>query len=740
MAANKKSSSPLDEFDIGLLFHIFQKSVIYIILFFLIAMMSALLYIRYQREIFKSSAVIQITNNSGNTKLLDVGKVLDTENGLDGVVELMRSKVFLRKSIAQLPIKVSYFVKGTFKVNEHYKTSPYEIIDYNVKNIGFYGKSIFLKFKSQDAIEVSYIMNENRQVKIVKPNTLVKFPDAEFKVVINNFSAIQDYQTNLKKDVFFFVINDPVTMADVYINKLEITVLNYYAKTLRISIEEHNAKKTADIVNQIASDFINYDVIKKSESAQKTIDFIDKQLSFVSEDLRGYEQKIQNFRKETKTTASHDFSAALYGKYDYFQKELLNLNFQMSVITDMKQQYNSTDVFDVSNLLFIGTGSKAESFIVSKVGIIDQLLLKKAKYVKEATYTNKVVQEVENSIKIEKKELFEGLIIMEENYKGKILDLEEQIANVESQIEGIPAMEIEFNRLEQLYKINETFYNSLLNRKAEYSIAIAGFVPQNAILEQALEPSLPIYPNRNTILLTAIGIASILSIVMVAIRFLLFNNITTVNEIKKYTNMAILGIVPKYKKEIPVSQLLVDKNPKSSISEAFRSIRANLQFISNESGAKVVAITSSISGEGKTFVAINLAGIIAFAGKKVIVLDLDMRKPKIHIGFDAPNTHGMSTILIGKDNFEDCIQKSSLPNLQFITAGPIPPNPAELIISQRMDETIEVLKKMYDIIIIDNPPIGIVSDGIPNIQKSDYPILFLEQIILKKHFLITLIL
>jgi Mrp family chromosome partitioning ATPase len=154
-------------------------------------------------------------------------------------------------------------------------------------------------------------------------------------------------------------------------------------------------------------------------------------------------------------------------------------------------------------------------------------------------------------------------------------------------------------------------------------------------------------------LLTALGIASVISIAMVAVRFLLFNNVTTINEIKKYTDMAILGIVPKYKKEIPVSQLLVDKNPKSSISEAFRSLRTNLQFLSSSETSKTIAISSSISGEGKTFIAINLGGIIAFAGKKVIILDLDMRTPKIHIGFDAPNTIGISTILIAKNNYEE---------------------------------------------------------------------------------------
>jgi uncharacterized protein involved in exopolysaccharide biosynthesis len=514
-----KPSSPVGDFDIGLIFHIFQKSVIYIILFYLVALMSALLYIRYQREIFKSSAVIQITNNSGNAKILNVGNMLETENGLDGVVELMRSKVFLRKSIAQLPIQIGYFVKGTFKINEHYKSSPYEIVDFKVKNNYLYGKSIFLKFKSKDAIEVSFVVNDKRHVQNVKPNTLVSFPDLQFKIKINNFGIIQDYQTNLKKDVFFFVINDSVTMADPYINKLEITVLNYYAKTLRIAIEETSAEKTADIVNQVAADFINYDVVKKSESAQKTIDFIDKQLSFVSQDLRAYEEKIQSFRKASITTTNRDFSTSLFKKLDFLQGELVDLKYQKSVIDEMKNQYLTTNSFDIIALQFLIKGSKSENLILSKVADINALVLKRENYTKHATLSNKTIKEIDEIIKKEKMELYSGLLIVGESFDQKIAELESKIADVEQQIGDIPSIEIEFNRLKQLYGINESFYNSLLNKKAEYSIAIAGFVPQNSILEQALIPSLPIYPNRNTILLTALGIASVISIAMVAVRF-----------------------------------------------------------------------------------------------------------------------------------------------------------------------------------------------------------------------------
>ena len=180
--------------------------------------------------------------------------------------------------------------------------------------------------------------------------------------------------------------------------------------------------------------------------------------------------------------------------------------------------------------------------------------------------------------------------------------------------------------------------------------------------------------------------------------------------------------------------LIVDKNPRSLIAEAFRSVRTNLQFINNNPGSKIIAVTSTISGEGKTFVALNLAGIIAFSGKRVVVCDLDMRKPKIHKGFGVENSEGMSTLLIGRGSLETSIRKSKLENLDYITAGPIPPNPSELIINDRMNALIEELKKQYDYVVLDTPPVGLVTDGVALLQKADYPLYIFRADYSKKQF------
>ena len=189
------------------------------------------------------------------------------------------------------------------------------------------------------------------------------------------------------------------------------------------------------------------------------------------------------------------------------------------------------------------------------------------------------------------------------------------------------------------------------------------------------------------------------------------------------SKIGYLGSIPKVKMEADNSQLMVHLKPKSALAENYRHIRSNMQFILDNERSNVIAISSSISGEGKTFVSLNLAGIYTMSDKKVIILDLDLRKPKIHLGLKVENKEGMSSILAGKEVWQNLIQSSDqVKNLDFITSGAIPPNPSELILNGVLDTVISELREIYDIIIIDNPPVGIVSDGFNVMNDSDCPI------------------
>jgi capsular exopolysaccharide synthesis family protein len=238
----------------------------------------------------------------------------------------------------------------------------------------------------------------------------------------------------------------------------------------------------------------------------------------------------------------------------------------------------------------------------------------------------------------------------------------------------------------------------------------------------AFVPDTPVSPNRKIIYISFFLFGLLIGIALIIYKYLTYNEINSMDDLKKLLpdNISFLGGVPTVKKNMEFSQIVVNESSKSRIAEAMRSIRSNLSFV-NEN-AKVIAISSSVSGEGKTFVAINLAGIIALSGKKTIIVDLDLRKPKVHLAFNVKNDNGMSNLIIQHSTLEECIQHSTVKNLDFITAGEVPPNPSELILSDSFKNILEELKSRYDCIIIDNPPVGLVSDGIQVLANADIPI------------------
>ncbi len=321
-------------------------------------------------------------------------------------------------------------------------------------------------------------------------------------------------------------------------------------------------------------------------------------------------------------------------------------------------------------------------------------------------------------------ELLNDLDNVIKRLRYKLNNVESEYKTLLSRFLLLPEKESEFSKLNRQYEIKEAFFQNLLDKQSEVAIAKAGIVSDYLVLAKAGEAKKPIAPNGPLLWMIALSIASILSLLIVAIRYVLHSTIISLEDIKRITDVPVLGIVPSVSNEFPISTIVVNHNPKSLVSESFRSLRANLKFINSDrvsEGPKTLAVTSTISGEGKTFVAINLGAILSFLDKKVILLDLDMRRPRLSAIFNVENSRGMSTILIGNDTLEDCVYQTKLPNLHFITSGPIPPNPAELILSEKFNDIVEGLKADYDYIIIDTPPIGLVTDGLEVIKSVDYP-------------------
>ncbi|MBK7887769.1 MAG: polysaccharide biosynthesis tyrosine autokinase [Bacteroidetes bacterium] len=734
----KKKISPInEEFDFKLLITIARKSTMWFALFVLTAILTALLILRYTAPVYEASSIIQLSEQDNARSVLNettVKRFGEQNNKLASSIELIRSKVILERVLKRLPFEVSYYSKGEILTNELYKISPFSV-EIRVKDSSILEEPILIEFKSENSFSVVYPFSSSKitATQEFKENQWVSTDELDFKIDILDYTTIQTLQKDLTSDAIFFKINSLTVVADQIIKELVVTPLNSEAKTIQIKLKDKNQQKATDIVNGIAAEFNKYDLEKNSEVADKILDFIDNTIAAINIQLSNSENSLENFKKENKIINPDLNAGSILSQLDQIQNELYSIDYQISLFENIRKDVRANN--DIGKFLLSLAGRTDDSQITAQLNRLQELIDQRDQLRQQATENSEVFKSLSVKLKNQQDLLERTLLNEEAELKAKKEIRKQENRKIESKLGLIPQQQAEYGRLQRLFTINEKFYSMLLEKKAEFSITRAGYVPQHIILQEAKLTGVPVYPNRPLVLSACLIIGFIAGFILIITRYLIYNEINALEEVGQYTDAALLGIIPKYKREIPISQLLVDKNPKSVISEAFRSVRTNLQFISSTEGAKIIAVTSTISGEGKTFNAINLAGVIAFSGLRVVILDLDMRKPKIHLGFNVENNHGISTLLIGRDTPEKCILKSSLANLDFITAGPIPPNPAELIINPKMDALLEHLKALYDVIIIDLPPVGIVSDGVPMMQKADYPLYILRANYSKKMFI-----
>jgi capsular exopolysaccharide synthesis family protein len=730
----KKVSNLNDDFDFRLFLKVVRKNIAWIFLFFVIAFSMAFLYLRYTYPIFESKSIIQIALSDKNSRML-LGDNFSAQRDISGKIELLKSATFLDRVFNKLPLDISYYQIGNVLNYEMYRTSPFEVEYKNPIN-ELYNNPVYVTFVDENNVNLKTNLNNKETVFRIKTNTWKRLPILDsINIKVKNFDKIRSDLRGLNDAPYYFVLTKRENLVRTYSANLKVEKENESAGTIKVLFYEKNPAKASDICNTIAEEFKIYDIEKQAESANNTIKFIDDQLKAVYDKLYDSEVELQNFKTANRLndeTPLPDFSTRI----NDLESKLNQLQLDEAAIKTIENSVNDEIDLDVYKLVSVLSGTDIKGNLQSLLNDLKELLQRRTNLLYSSTKNSSRIAMLDYQIDIQKKILIESLDAIKRNIYDQKREVESRIKNYEEEVRrsALQFDRIEFVRLQKLNAINENYYNRLVEIKSELAIANAGITSENTVLETSSAPAAPYFPSKRIVALSALIGWIIASLILIVIRYLLYNEITSMNEILKYLNVPMLGIVPNYKDVIPTSQLLVDKKPKSIIAESLRSIRSNLEFLSTREGSKVLAITSTISGEGKTFVALNLAGIIAFSEKKVIILDLDMRKPKIHVGFGVPNDKGMSTILIGRNSIDDCIYKSSLNNLDFITAGPVPPNPSELVISAKMSDVLDDLRTKYDLIVIDNPPVGLVTDGIRIIKLADYPVYVFRENFSKRNF------
>ncbi|MEX1188896.1 MAG: polysaccharide biosynthesis tyrosine autokinase [Bacteroidia bacterium] len=730
----RKVSNLNDEFDFKLFLKVARKNIAWVVLFFVISFLMAFLYLRYTYPIYEAKSIIQIGLADKSSRVL-FGDVKPLKSDLPSKIELLRSPTFLSRVLNKLPLDIGYYQIGNVLNYEMYRSSPFDVEYRNPIN-EIYNIPIYISFTDENNVTISVNLNNKETVYRLKTNKWERLPIIDsLRVSSKNYEKIRSDMLGLNENPYYVILNKRDNLVRAYSSNIDISSENEAAGTIQVLFYERSPAKASDICNTIAEEFKIYDVEKQAESSNNTIKFIDGQLNSVYDKLYDSEVNLQNFKTKNRLddeTPLPDFGSRM----NELESKYNQLELEEAALQTIQEAVSTDKDIDVYKLVSLLAGTKAEGILNSMLSELRNQMSKREQTLYSKTENSSEVAQLDYQIDIQRKMIIEALLAIKKSLNDQKEEVQKRIVSYEDEVRtsALNFDKIEFVRLSKLNEISQNYYNRLVTIKSELTIANAGITSENTVLEASSTPASPYFPSRRLVALSAFLGWLIISLALIIIRYLFHNEITSLNEIMKYLEVPVLGIVPNYKDVIPISQLLVDKKPKSIIAESLRSIRSNLEFLSTKEGPKVLAITSTISGEGKTFVALNLAGIIAFSEKKVIIIDLDMRKPKIHVGFGVPNDKGMSTILINRNSIDDCVIKSSLNNLDFITAGPVPPNPSELIISARMLEVLEELKTRYDVIVIDNPPVGIVTDGIRIIKLADYPVYVFRENFSKRNF------
>lgn len=706
--------------DLQKLLSIIKSARWWILLIFLVINTCSYLVVRYSKNLYESHSQLRLDIKNDASELGFKPLIEDQNlNVISGEIELIQSRLFLDRLLDSMRLDVGYYNSGEILNHEFFGSIPYRV-EYTLNSGTLYNVPIYID-ESGDTFSIH--VGESGQPMSGRFGVPLSIPGGQLIITKNAYSGDR---TNLNS---FFIIHSREILHHYLADNLKVQPLNFNANTIRISFTDHNPIKATAIVNRIDSLYLWYSNEQKNLANKQKIDWLNQELSHIERRMSGFEDYFEDFVLSNKT---NNLDVELQRTVDL----ITALDSQRYITTA-----NISDIDHISENLAKGNFYVAKSFSKTLPAAIAAALQELEQKQQKLNRTRLSYSEQTFAVQQEERALQEmqtnALAQLQDLKKGQLAllkDLNYRKAKLESKFAQIPDRNTEFNKNQRYYKLYEQLYLSLMQSKSEFEIAQAGSTPDFKILAPASVSSDPIAPNKPMI--ASIGlVASIVCIfVLVAILYLFNNKITNAADLESLS-VPLLGVVPFSKDQKGVDIHVVSR-PRSAVSEAFRTLRTNLEFIAANSGLRSIAISSTISGEGKSFIAMNLGAVLAHTKKKVVLLDLDLRKTKTNVPKELQNTQkGISTVLIRKHTWQECLMSTSQENLSILPSGPHPPNPSELLLNGEFESLLSELKSQFDYIVMDTPPVGLVTDGIMGMKRADVSIYVARANYSRKDFL-----
>lgn len=701
------SKSSVEGIDFEKLATVSKKNLVWVIFIFFAANLTGYLTIRYTRDLFESESELKLDIKRDATDL-GIKTVIEDQslNIVSGEIEQIKSKLFLSQLVDSMDLGISYYSIGKVLIDEMYKRSPFDVSVLKI-NKAHYDDPIYFDFQEDDNFQLR-IGEDGKKVNGAFGN-VVKVDGSEFKIIKTIL-----YEENDGND-YYFILNSRGKLVDYLSQNLKVDPLNFNANTIRISFKDHNALKAYEIVNHINSLYILYSNQQKNLANMQKIEWLNKELVQIEKRIEEFEDYFEDFTLKNK---SNDLTIDLkktintINKLDSQRYDLNKRVIELNTLIDELQSHKESLAYP----------RKLPESITKRLEDLQKITQDRDRLSLAYNENTFAYRQKEQELITLRDNLFAQLSSLKKELLTTLVEISQKREKLESEFIQMPDKNTQYTKNQRYYKLYEEFYLSMMQSKAEFEIAQAGSTPDFKILAPATLPIIPISPKKNIILAIGFIAGIVLNIFFIGFLYLINNKIISIKELENGMRVPILGAIPVTHHATETIFHVID-NPKSVISEAIRTLRTNLEFFSSSGDSKVISISSTISGEGKSFLAVNLGGVIALSRKKVVLVDLDMRKPKndkYPAGSDSDK--GMSTILIKKNTWKECLIHTSLENFDFIPSGPHPPNPSELLSNGEFIEFLEELKTYYEFIIIDTPPVGLVTDGIMAMKRSDLSI------------------
>ena len=713
-----------DEIDLRELFATIFKYKYSIILITILVSLLAAGYAYYKPNIYKATTTLEVSAKKSAISADDIlGAALSQGNqDIDTEIQIIKSRFVTNMALKKVDFVKHYYGIKYYKKIELYKNAPFLV---NVK------RGYDVEFKITPTSKNKFIL----RVKDAQDENGTKwsyYREVSFGDWIKNkhFEIFVKRTGDFTYKEYKFIAKNPEYLADDVRKNLQVTQAGKKAAVINISFEDNIASRAQHYVNAVAQAYLKQSIERKTKEATKKLEFIDKQLSEITKSLQSSAKNLENFKKKTDTVSLSSKAEVEIKRSAELETQLADVTLRKEIIQALFNQVKNGK--GLESISIVGMGDDGGSLIGMIKQLQDTMITKKA-LLQDYTPAYPEVIKANNTIKQLKKSIYITIKNMLQLLKDKEALLKKSIAKEKKIISTLPANERVLTNLKREFLVNEKIYSYLLEKRSEVAIAKASTISKNRIVDSAILPRKPIKPKRKLIIIVGVIVGLILGIFIAFLRGFLNDKIESKEDIERATTVPIIATIPHIDKD--ANELVVLKKPKSVIAESFRAFRTNLQFMVKQKNAYAVSLTSTISGEGKTTVSVNLAAIISMTGKKVIILNLDMRKPTLHNKFKLPNSKGMSTLLTGTHSLVEVIQHSSYDNLDVITSGPIPPNPGELLESEEFLDVTQKLKSMYDVVIFDTPPIGLVADARVILDNCDISLYVVRDAYSRKEFI-----